>query len=90
MRTQVWVAYYTQSTQNNKFTISLQYIKENVKDEIDFLPPDIHQGLLKLILSFYVYVARHVQITQNNKFAISLNYLKEEVSSEVHFLHAGK
>ena len=24
----------------NKFTISLQYIKENVKDKVDFLPVD--------------------------------------------------
>ena len=31
-----------QSTQNNKFAISLQYPKENVKDEVDFLPPDKH------------------------------------------------
>ena len=30
------------STQNNKFAISLQYSKENVKDEVDFLPPDKH------------------------------------------------
>ena len=26
-------ARYVHSTQNNKFTISLQYLKENVKDE---------------------------------------------------------
>ena len=24
--------------QNNQFTISLQYLKENMKDEVDFLP----------------------------------------------------
>ena len=30
----------SQSTQNNKFTISLQYGKENVKDEVNFLPAD--------------------------------------------------
>ena len=29
-----------QSTQNHKFAISLQYLKENMKDEVDFLPPD--------------------------------------------------
>ena len=33
----LWVcgARHAQSTQNNKFAISLQYLKENVKDEID-------------------------------------------------------
>ena len=30
----------SQSTQNNKFAISLQYVKENVKDEVDFSPVD--------------------------------------------------
>ena len=29
-----------QSTKNNQFTISLQYLKENMKDEVDFLPAD--------------------------------------------------
>ena len=36
----VCVAWHAQSTQNNKFAISLQYINENVKDELDFLPAD--------------------------------------------------
>ena len=30
---------HAQSTQNNRFTISLQYVKENMKD-VDFLPAD--------------------------------------------------
>ena len=34
------LARHAQSTQNNKFTVSLQYRKENVKDEVDFLPSD--------------------------------------------------
>ena len=38
----VCVAKHAQSTQNNKFAISLQYLKENVKDEVDFLPVDKH------------------------------------------------
>ena len=38
----IWVgeARHAQRTQNNKFAISLQYLKENVKDEVDFLPAD--------------------------------------------------
>ena len=31
---------HAQSTQNNKFIISFQYLKENVKDDVDFLPAD--------------------------------------------------
>ena len=37
-----------QSTQTSKFTISLQYLKENVKDEVDFLPADKHQRFLQI------------------------------------------
>ena len=38
----LWVllARQTQSTKNNQFTISLQYLKENMKEEVDFLPAD--------------------------------------------------
>ena len=31
----VWVARQAQSIESNKFTITLQYLKENVKDEFD-------------------------------------------------------
>ena len=36
----VYKARQAQSTKNNQFTISLQYLKENMKDEVDFLPAD--------------------------------------------------
>ena len=36
----VSVARQAQITKNNQFTISLQYLKENKKDEVDFLPAD--------------------------------------------------
>ena len=38
----LWVctARHAQSIQNNKLTISLQYLKVNMKDEVDFLPED--------------------------------------------------
>ena len=42
----VWVARHAQSTQNRNFAISLQYIMENVKDEIGFLPADQRQKFL--------------------------------------------
>ena len=86
----MWIARHTQSTQN-KFIISLQYLKENVQDEVDFLPTDKHQRFPQIYtIVFGVCVAKHVQITQDNKFAIFLQYLKKEVSNEVDFLHADK
>ena len=43
----VCVTRHAQSTQNNKFAISLQYLKENVKDEVDFLSKDKRQRFLQ-------------------------------------------
>ena len=42
----VCVARYSQNIQNKNFAIFFQYLKENVKDKVDFLPA------IKLILSF--------------------------------------
>ena len=36
----MWVARPAQGTQNNKFSVSLQDPKENLKDEVGFLPAD--------------------------------------------------
>ena len=40
------VAKHAQITQNNKFSISLQYLKEEMSDEVDFLHTDKHENLL--------------------------------------------
>ena len=66
---------HAQITQNNKFDISLQYLKKEVIDEADFLHAD--KGMVK-----------HSQSSQICKFAMSLKYLKKEVRDEVDFLHA--
>ena len=39
---------HAQSTQNNKFAISLQYLKKDVSDEVDFLHADKRKGLLQI------------------------------------------
>ena len=69
---------HAQSTQHNKFIISLQYLKENVKDEVSFA--DNCQRFLQsdtVILDVY---GQTFQITENKKFAISLHYLKKKVN----------
>ena len=43
----VCIARYAQSTQKNRFAIPLQYLKENVKDEVNLLPADKHQRFLQ-------------------------------------------
>ena len=88
----LWVCMtrHAQSTQNNNFIISLQYLKENVMDGVDFSLLIIVKCFFKVILSFLMCVARHAKITQNKKFAISLQFLKKEVNEEVDFLNASK
>ena len=39
---------HAQSIQNNKFAISLQYLKKDVSDEVDFLHADKRKGLLQI------------------------------------------
>ena len=57
----VCVARYVKSTQNNKFTISLQYLKENGKNEIDFLTADKLQWFVEIdFIILGVCVARHM------------------------------
>ena len=39
---------HSQSSQNSKFAMSLQYLKKEVTDEVDFLRADKHQSFLKV------------------------------------------
>ena len=38
----------SKGSQNSKFAMSLQYLKKEVKDEIDFLHADKHQSFVKV------------------------------------------
>ena len=87
----VYIERHARSTQNSRFKISLQYVKGNVKNEVDFLPADRRRRFLQsdtIILG--VCVARNAHIIQNNKFAISLQHIKKQLSDAVDFLHADK
>ena len=76
------IARYVQVTQNNKSAISLQYLKENIKDEVDFLPAYKHQSFLdfgNIILglcgkTFLKYLKHQV-------VCYFFEYLKTEVSN---------
>ena len=90
----VCVVRHAQSIQNNKFAISLQYLKENVKDEVDFntfvIKVSYTDSVMKVIRSLLIGMIKHFQSTQSNKFVISLQYLKKEVRNGVHFLPVAK
>ena len=75
----MYMVKHPQSTQSNKFAISSQYPKNEVKDEVHFLHADKHQRLYKLPLSFLMEVARRVQSTRNLKMVILLQHNKKKV-----------
>ena len=43
---------HCQSSQNSKFAMSLQYLKKEVRDEVDFLDVDKHQSFLQVDFNF--------------------------------------
>ena len=80
------IARYVQSTQNNSFIISLQYLKENVKDGVDYSLLIIVKCFFKVILSFLVCVARHAQNTPPQKsFVILCNIIREKWMTKLTF-----
>ena len=58
-----------QNTQNNKFAISLQYLKKDVSDEVDFLHAGKHKGLLQIDTMISMEIVKHSQNSQNSKFS---------------------
>ena len=62
---------HSQSTQSNKFAISLQYLKKEVRKGVHFQHAD-EQSFYKLGLLLLMKVARYVQSTQNRQLVIFL------------------
>ena len=67
---------YSQSTQSNKFEISLQYLIREFRDGAHFVHLYKHQSFYKLALLFLM--ARHVQSSKNRKLEIFLQYIKKK------------
>ena len=78
----IGIVKHSQSSQNSKFRMSLQYLKKVVRDEVDFLHVDKHQCSLqvdfntfgikdayKVILWLLLGMINHSQSTQSNRFA---------------------
>ena len=73
----VCVSKLSQSTQNNKFAMSLQYLKENGKNEVGFLLSDKHQRFLQ-IDTITLGVVRHAQIPKITSLLILCNILRKK------------
>ena len=84
------VARHVEITQNNKFAISLQYLKKEVSDEVDFLQADKYESFLQFDSLIFLGMVKDSQSSQKSKFAMSLQYFEKEVRDKVEFLHADK
>ena len=74
---------HSQSSQNSKFAMSLQYLKQEVGDEVNFrmkinIKVDFNFSDIK---GFYLLmgILKHFQSTQGSKSTICLQYLEKEV-----------
>ena len=68
---------HSQSSQNSKFAMSLQYLEKEVKDEIDFSHGDKHQSFLKVYFNtFGIKVSYKVDIIINGHHHAFSNYSK--------------
>ena len=65
---------------HNKFAISLQYLKKEIRNGVHFLHANKHQSFHKLGLLFLMEVTKNGQSTQNRKLVIFLQYIKKKVS----------
>ena len=80
---------HSQSTQNNKFAISFQYLKDNRKNKVDFLLADKDQRFLDTD-TINLGVCGQAFPNYPTSQVCYLQYLKEEMSGEVDFSHADK
>ena len=72
----VCVTRHAQSIQNNKFSIFLQYLKENVKDGVDFYIQISMKVSHKLVLWFW-WNCQAIPKFWKSKFAMCLQHLKK-------------
>ena len=72
-------------THKKKFAISLQYLKREVNDEVDFLHVGKHENSLQIDTMILIEMVKHFQSSQNSKFAMSVQYLKIEDTDKLTF-----
>ena len=98
----VCVASYPNNPKQQYFTMSLQNLKNEFRDEHVFLLHlDKHEVSYKLIPTlwaskfptrgyYHLGIIKHFQYTKSNKFPISLQYLNKEIRKRFYFLLADK
>ena len=71
---------HSQSSQNSKFAMSLQYLKKEVTDEVDFLRADKYQSFLKVYSNpLGIKVSYKVDIIIDGYDQVFSKYSKQQV-----------
>ena len=82
----VCVTRHTQIAQDSKFAVSLQYLKKELSDEVDFLHADKHESLLQIDSMILMGIVKHSQSSQNSMFTMSLcNISKNKLKMKLVF-----
>ena len=81
----VCVTRHPQITQNNKFSISLQYLIKEVSDEVDFSYAGKHESLLQIDTMMLMRMVKRSQSSQNSKFVMSFNISKKKLEMKLVF-----
>ena len=94
---------HSQSSQNCKSAMSLQYLKKEVRDEADLLHVDKHQSFIQVdsntlgikvsfivILSFLMDMIKHFKVVKATSLQYLYNISKKKLVMEFLFLHAYK
>ena len=67
------------------FVISLQYLKREVNDDVDFLHAGKHENLRQIEAMILMDMVKHFQSSQYNRFTMYVQYLKKEDSDDAAF-----
>ena len=86
----VWVARYARINQNNKYAISLQYLKKAMSDEVEFFKQIRIKVSHKLILWFWWGWQNILNVFKIASLQCLYNISKKEVRNEANFFHAEK
>ena len=84
------MARHAQITQNDKFAISLQYLKEEVSDEVDFWYVNKHESLIQIDTMVLMGCPSIPKIARIASLQCLCNISKKKLEMKLIFLHADK
>ena len=81
----IYIFFENKKYELNWIAISLQYLKKEASDEVDFLDTNKYESLLQNNTMILIGIFKHSQIPQNSKLAMPLQYIKKEVRDKLIF-----